>query len=50
MSEDQAIFVDSNQENHFSDVFPQLPLAKSDRAIWTGISLEYHRQPPFETP
>jgi AraC family transcriptional regulator len=50
MSEDKAIFVDSSQENHFSDIFPQLPLPKSERAIWTGISLEYHRQPPFETP
>ncbi|MEG4033160.1 AraC family transcriptional regulator [Microcoleus sp. S36b_A4] len=27
-----------------------MPIIKNDRAIWTGISLEYHRQPPFETP
>jgi AraC family transcriptional regulator len=50
MSESKVLFVDANQENHFPQIFPQLPIIKSDRAIWTGISLEYHRQPPFETP
>jgi len=50
MSEGKVLFVDSSQENHFPEIFPQLPIAKSDRTIWTGISLEYHRQPPFETP
>ncbi|MEG4029574.1 MULTISPECIES: AraC family transcriptional regulator [unclassified Microcoleus] len=49
MSEGKVLFVDSNQENHFSEIFPQFPIIKSDRTIWTGISLEYHRQPPFET-
>jgi AraC family transcriptional regulator len=37
-------------ENDFSYIFPQLPRLSSDRAIWTGITLEHHRQPPFETP
>lgn len=50
MSESKVLFVDSNQANHFPQIFPQLPIIKNDRAIWTGISLEYHRQPPFETP
>ncbi|MBD1811972.1 AraC family transcriptional regulator [Microcoleus vaginatus DQ-U2] len=50
MSEGKVLFVDSSQENHFPEIFPQLPIIKSDRTIWTGISLEYHRQPPFETP
>ena len=49
MSESKVIFVDSNKENHFPQIFPQLPIIKSDRITWTGISLEYHRQPPFET-
>lgn len=49
MSQGKVLFVDSSQENHFPEIFPQLPIVKSDRTIWTGISLEYHRQPPFET-
>ncbi|MEG4810579.1 AraC family transcriptional regulator [Microcoleus sp. F8-D3] len=39
----------ASQAQHFPQIFPQLPILGSDRAIWTGISLEYHRQPPFET-
>jgi hypothetical protein len=49
MSESKVLFVDANKENHFPQIFPQLPIIKSDRITWTGISLEYHRQPPFET-
>jgi AraC family transcriptional regulator len=39
----------ASQAQHFPQIFPQLPILGSDREIWTGISLEYHRQPPFET-
>jgi AraC family transcriptional regulator len=39
----------ASQAQHFHQIFPRLPILGSDRAIWTGISLEYHRQPPFET-
>lgn len=43
MSEDQL------PENDFPQIHPELPQLAIDRAIWTGISLEHHRLPPFET-
>lgn len=50
MSEAKPPVVSSTQENDNPQILPQLPVAASDRTLWTGISLEHHRQPPFETP
>lgn len=49
MANSKIPVVGASQAQHFPQIFPQLPILGSDRAIWTGISLEYHRQPPFET-
>lgn len=50
MSNNQLPAAGASQAQHFPQIFPRLPILGSDRAIWTGISLEYHLQPPFETP
>jgi AraC family transcriptional regulator len=49
VSQSKIPVVGASQAQHFHQIFPRLPILASDRAIWTGISLEYHRQPPFET-
>lgn len=49
MSEGNIPPVSASQAQHFPQIFPRLPILGSDRTIWTGISLEYHVQPPFET-
>ncbi|WP_392530594.1 helix-turn-helix domain-containing protein [Nostoc sp. C117] len=42
--------VDSTQENAFSDIFPSPPVLSSHKAAWSGIHLEYHCQPMWQTP
>ena len=50
MSEGNSPGVDSSQENDFPQILPQLPRDSSHRTDWSGIHLEHHCQPPFETP
>ncbi|NJK74548.1 MAG: hypothetical protein HC942_11255, partial [Microcoleus sp. SU_5_6] len=50
MSQSKLPAAGASQALHFPQLFPRLPILGSDRAIWSGISLEYHLQPPFETP
>jgi AraC family transcriptional regulator len=50
MSETKITATGSTQEKEIIQIHPELPKLAIDRAIWTGIILEHHRQPPFETP
>lgn len=42
--------VGASQENDFPQIHPELPQFAIYRAICSGIILEHHCQPPFETP
>jgi AraC family transcriptional regulator len=50
MSGNKMPDADASQENNFPQIHPELPKLAIARTMWTGVILEHHRQPPFETP
>lgn len=50
MGKEKPFVVDPTLENSFSDIFPSPPVLSSHKAAWSGIHLEYHCQPMWETP
>jgi AraC family transcriptional regulator len=46
----KILTVDLTQEDGCSKILPRSPLISSYNANWNGIRLDYHRQPPYETP
>lgn len=50
MSEEELRVVDSSPKSGFPQVLPQPPALSSDKAAWSGISLDHWHQPAGETP
>ncbi len=50
MLDNQPLSIDLNQKDAVKQILPRLPILSSLKAGWQGIHLEYHRQPPHETP
>lgn len=50
MLDNQPVAIDLNQKDAVKNILPCLPILSSLNTGWQGIHLEYHRQPPHETP
>jgi len=50
MLDNQPLSIDLNQKNAVQQILPREPILSSRNTGWHGIHLEYHRQPPHETP
>jgi AraC family transcriptional regulator len=50
MLDNQPLAIDLNQKDAVKQILPRAPILSSRNTGWHGIHLEYHRQPPHETP
>ena len=50
MSHKQSLPVDLTQEQDSKLIFERSQLVSSHQLGWQGVTLEYHQQPPGETP
>lgn len=50
MSNAPFLRIDAAQPEAMKQIFPRPPILSSHQAGWNGLHLEYHDQPPHETP
>lgn len=50
MLDNQLLAIDLDQKKAVQQILPRAPILSSSNTGWQGIYLEYHRQPPHETP
>lgn len=50
MSSQEALLIDFSQEDAALEALPRSPVLSSNGLGWSGLRLEYHRQPAHETP
>lgn len=50
MLDNQPLAIDLDQKKAVQQILPRAPIISSRNTGWQGLYLEYHRQPPHETP